>query len=69
MVKKKNSFVGFFFKKKTVIIRMFLDFMVQVKIAFIVLFLNFRVFFPETMAVPWDVVQYLKTVTMESSFG
>ena len=48
---------------------MFLDFMFQVKIAFIVLFLNFRVFFPETMAVPWDVVQYLKTVTMESSFG
>ena len=43
--------------------------MFQVKIAFIVLFLNFSVFFPETMAVPWDVVQYLKTVTMESSFG
>ena len=37
------------------------------KTAFIVLFLNFRVFFPEMMAVPWDVVQYLKTVIMESS--
>lgn len=37
------------------------------KTVFIVLFLNFRVFFPEMMAVPWDVVQYLKTVIMESS--